>query len=105
MKDRIAQFHDLRKRKWKKGTAWAAKEAGLSMEEICEVLGADNQEAMRMAVEAWDKLVEVRQALIAMRGNLNEADLEAIIKVIGDAVNPFPAFGDPSGVERTDDGR
>ncbi len=90
MKDRLAHFHDLRRRKRKKGTAWAAKEAGLSLEEVCEALEEDNQEAMRMAAEAWDKLIEVRHALIAMRGNFNGADLEAVIKVIGDLVKTHP---------------
>ncbi len=90
MNDRIDQFQKLRKRKWKKGTAWAALEAGLTLEEVCEVLQEENQEAMRIAVEAWEKLVQVKLALIAMRGNLNRGDLEQIIKDIGTIVSPFP---------------
>jgi hypothetical protein len=38
---------------------------------------------MSIAVEAWDKLLQIRLSLIAMRGNLNYRDLEQIIKDIG----------------------
>jgi|GEM_PF-4908770 len=87
MKDRISLFQKWR---MKIGTAKAALEAGLSLEEVCEILQKENQEAMRIAVEAWDKLLEMRKALMAMRGNLNNADLEKIIKDIGTIVSPFP---------------
>lgn len=90
MNDRIDQFQKLRKRKSKKGTAWAALEARLTLEEVCEVLQEENREAMRIAVEAWGKLLEVRHALIAMRGNLNHGALEQIIMDIGTIVSPFP---------------
>jgi hypothetical protein len=79
----------FQKRRIKIGDAKAALEIGLTIEEVCSILNEENQGAMRIAVEAWDKLVQVRQALIAMRGNLNSAELEQIIKDIGNAVNPF----------------
>jgi len=85
--DVISRFQ---KRRMKIGSAKAALEAGLTMEEVCGILQGENQEAMRIAVEAWDKLLQVRPALIAMRGNLNSRDLEQIIKDIGTIVSPFP---------------
>jgi hypothetical protein len=65
------------------GTAKAALEAGLSIDEVCSILEEEKQEAMKIAAETWDKLAQVRLALIAMRGNLNAEDLEKIIKDIG----------------------
>jgi hypothetical protein len=85
--DRIARFQ---KRRRKIGNGKAALENGLTIEELCSILEKENQEAMSIAVEAWDNLLQVRLSLIAMRGNLNHRDLEQIIKDIGTIVSPFP---------------
>jgi hypothetical protein len=85
-----ADISRFQKRRLKIGTAKAARETGLTFEEVCSILQKENQEAMGIAVEAWDKLLQVRLALIAMRGNLNNRDLERIIKDIGTIVSPFP---------------
>jgi hypothetical protein len=85
--DRIVRFQ---KRRRKMGNGKAALENGLTIEELCSILEKEDQEAMSIAVEAWDKLLQVRLSLIAMRGNLNHRDLEQIIKDIGTIVSPFP---------------
>jgi hypothetical protein len=85
--DRIARFQ---KRRSKIGNGKAALETGLTIEELCSILEKENQEAMSIAVEAWDKLLQVRLSLVAMRGNSNQGDLEQIIKDIGTILSPFP---------------
>jgi hypothetical protein len=85
--DRIARFQKLRS---KIGNGKAALETGLTIEELCSILEKENQEAMSIAVEAWDKLLQVRLSLVAMRGNPNQGDLEQIIKDIGTILSPFP---------------
>jgi hypothetical protein len=85
--DRISRFQ---KHRMKIGNEKAALESGLTIGEVCSILQEENQEAMRIAVEAWDKLIQVRLALIAMRGNLNHEEMEQIIKDIGTVVTPFP---------------
>jgi len=85
----ISRFQERRK---KIGTVKAALEAELTVEEVCSILEGEKQEAMRMAAEAWDKLHQVRLALVAMRGNLNSRALEETIEDIGVVVDP------PSGV-------
>jgi len=85
-----ADVSRFQKRRMKIGAAKAAREVGLTIEDVCSILQEENQEAMGIAVEAWDKLLQVKLALIAMRGNLNSRDLEQIIKEIGTIVSPFP---------------
>jgi hypothetical protein len=85
--DRISRFQ---KRRMKIGNAKAALESRLTIGEVCSILQEEDQEDMRIAVEAWDKLIQVRLALIAMRGNLNHEEMEQIIKDIGTVVTPFP---------------
>lgn len=85
--DRMARFQ---KRRIKIGNGKAAMETGLTIEELCSILEKENQEAMSIAVQAWDKLLQVRLSLVAMRGNPNQLDLEQIIKDIGTIVSPFP---------------
>jgi hypothetical protein len=85
--DRITRFQ---KRRSKIGNGKAALETGLTIEELCSILEKENQEAMSIAVEAWDKLLHVRLSLVAMRGNPNQGDLEQIIKDIGTILSPFP---------------
>lgn len=85
--DRIARFQ---KRRSKIGNGKAAMETGLTIEELCSILEKENQEAMSIAVQAWDKLLQVRLSLVAMRGIPNQGDLEQIIKDVGTILSPFP---------------
>ncbi len=85
--DRIALR--FKKPRVKIGNAKTAPETGLTIAEVCSIVEEENRETMKTAVEARDKLLQVRPALIAMRGNLNQGDLEQTIKDIGTIVSRF----------------